>query len=167
MADYITLADIQVFRADVDVNKTNALIASARAQAIEAVPAILTATFIADVNKMEVLKGILRGAVLRWYDNGDQGISAKQQAAGPFSISETIDTRQPGGYSLWPSEIERISRAAFGNQASGKAFAINTVPGTGASPHADICSINFGATYCSCGAVLTNNLYALYETVSY
>lgn len=41
------------------------------------------------------------------------------------------------------------------------AFAVDTVATTG-STHADICTLNFGGTYCSCGAVLTG-LYALYE----
>lgn len=29
--------------------------------------------------------------------------------------------------------------------------------------HAEICALNFKATYCSCGADLTNDQYPLYE----
>lgn len=40
------------------------------------------------------------------------------------------------------------------------AFAVDTV-GTG-SVHAAMCALNFGATYCSCGADLTNYAYPLF-----
>lgn len=45
---------------------------------------------------------------------------------------------------------------------SSGAFAVDTAPLPGLI-HADTCSLNFGATYCSCGAVLTG-LYPLYGT---
>lgn len=47
------------------------------------------------------------------------------------------------------------------NPADGGAFAIDTAPVRGAI-HSDICTLNFGGTYCSCGAVLTG-LYPLYD----
>lgn len=43
----------------------------------------------------------------------------------------------------------------------GKAFSIDTVGSR--AVHADICAINFGAIYCSCGADLTDYRYPLYE----
>lgn len=43
---------------------------------------------------------------------------------------------------------------------SGGAFAIDTYGGTGV--HAAMCSLNFGALYCSCGADLTNYAYPLF-----
>lgn len=45
---------------------------------------------------------------------------------------------------------------------SGGAFAIDTEPRY-TSNHADICALRFGALYCSCGAVITNLLFPLYE----
>jgi hypothetical protein len=45
--------------------------------------------------------------------------------------------------------------------AIGGAFSVDTATIT-APLHADICSLNFGATYCSCGAILTLAL-PLYE----
>lgn len=48
------------------------------------------------------------------------------------------------------------------SESSGGAFALDMVS-TGASPHADICAVNFGGLYCSCGAVLTNLLFPLWE----
>jgi len=43
----------------------------------------------------------------------------------------------------------------------GGAFAIDVRSMT-AITHSDICTLNFGGPYCSCGAVLTQNL-PLYE----
>ena len=43
----------------------------------------------------------------------------------------------------------------------GKAFGIDTAGSR--AVHADICSINFGAIYCSCGADLTGYMFPLYE----
>lgn len=43
---------------------------------------------------------------------------------------------------------------------TGGAFAVDTVS-LGTQSHADICALNFGGEYCSCGAVLTN-LFPLY-----
>jgi hypothetical protein len=40
-------------------------------------------------------------------------------------------------------------------------FSIDTAYGAGV--HADICALNFGSTYCSCGADLTNYAYPLWE----
>lgn len=42
------------------------------------------------------------------------------------------------------------------------AFSLDMIPRSG-SGHADICTLNFGGLYCSCGASLTNYLYPLYE----
>lgn len=47
------------------------------------------------------------------------------------------------------------------NPSDGGAFAIDTAP-VRALVHADICTLNFGGLYCSCGAVLTG-LYPLLE----
>ena len=46
------------------------------------------------------------------------------------------------------------------NAGSGGAFAIDTAPVVG-EIHNDTCALYFGATYCSCGAVLTG-LFPLY-----
>lgn len=167
MTTYITLADLQVFRPDIDPARADALIKSAEAQALTAAPDIGLEAFVTDSNKMEVLKGILRGAILRWDDllNTGQSLTARSETAGPFSHNETVDTRQPGGVSLWPSELDKIRNLVGGN--TGKAFAINTNPGVYDSPHSPICALNFGANYCSCGAILTNLLYPLYEAVDF
>jgi hypothetical protein len=101
---------------------------------------------------------VLVGAVKRWAESGAGALSA--QSAGPFS--QTIDTRQRTGYNLWPSEIESLQQiCSAGTETSSGAFSIT--PGRSGSAHMPWCSLLMGATYCSCGADLTNYAYPLYE----
>lgn len=48
---------------------------------------------------------------------------------------------------------------------TGGAFAVDTYGGSGV--HAAMCSLNFGALYCSCGADLTNYAYPLFGGPDY
>lgn len=100
-------------------------------------------------------KLILLGAITRWADTGAGAL--QQQSAGPFSV--TVDTRQRGGYNLWPSEVEQLQAICRGTGTSG-AFSIDTAPLL-VGVHADWCSLNFGATYCSCGADIAG--YPIFE----
>lgn len=103
-------------------------------------------------------KLVLLGAVKRWVDAGSGALSSRQ--AGPFG--EQIDTRQRTGFNLWPSEIGTLQDiCAAGTSASSGAFSVT--PGGAYSAHMPWCSLAFGATYCSCGADLTNYEYPLYE----
>lgn len=97
---------------------------------------------------------VLIGAIKRWAETSLGALQS--QTAGPFGI--TVDTRRDTGYRLWPSEIEQL-QAICQNGTSG-AFTIDTAPSLGC--HADICSRNFGAAYCSCGADIAG--FPLYET---
>lgn len=95
---------------------------------------------------------ILIGAVTRWSQTGSGAY--QQQTAGPFSVS--IDTRQRGGYNLWPSEIEELQDICSEGKG-GKAFAVDTVPWLSVV-HSPICSANdyrnapYWKAYCTCGA---------------
>jgi len=80
-------------------------------------------------------------------------------AAG-WALRAAIDTRQRGGFGLWPSEINALQDICATVDTSAKAFSIT--PGAGSGNHLPWCSFNFGA-YCSCGADLTNGEYPLYE----
>lgn len=97
------------------------------------------------VPQSAAVKAILRGAIMRWNDAGSGAKSSV--TAGPFS--ETIDTTVSRRGMFWPSEITNLQSVCSDGQ-SGKAFSIDTVNFNGV--HADWCSINFGAAYCSCGA---------------
>lgn len=145
-------ADLKVF-ATIDPAKAQAMIEDATAMAVMAAPCLggdLTLT------QLGAVRAILRGAVLRWNETGSGAMQT--QAAGPFSA--TVDTRQERRGMFWPSEIAQL-RGVCGASSSG-AFAVDTIGNLNAG-HADICTLNFGGLYCSCGAVLTGNAYPLYE----
>jgi len=146
--------DLEPF-ADIEEAKAEAMIDDAIAMAALVAPCILDDDFAYPA----AAKALLRAAVLRWNDAGTGAIQSESKTAGPFGHSQTIDTRQQRRNLFWPSEIESLQKMCQGS-ASG-AFSIDTLPAC-TPVHADICSLNFGATYCSCGAVLTGS-WPLYE----
>lgn len=146
---YIDTTDLDPF-ADIEIAKAVAMIADAEAQAILVAPCLSDADELTD-NQRAAVKAVLRGSILRWNEAGSGALQA--QTAGPFGV--TLDTRQTRRSLFWPSEIEQLQKicnAVSGGE--GGAFSIDTAPGCSIF-HADVCSINFGASYCSCGAVLT------------
>lgn len=92
------------------------------------------------------VKLVLVGAVKRWAETSSGAYQSQQ--AGPFGV--TLDTRQRTGFNLWPSEIEALQDLCATATTAG-AFSVDTAPSLSGT-HALWCSINFGATYCSCGA---------------
>lgn len=148
----VTPDDLAPF-ATIDPVKAQAMIDDALALAARAAPCILDADFAYP----DAARAIIRGAVLRWNDSGSGAVT--QQTAGPFN--QSIDTRTTRKSMFWPSEITELQRLCEDNTSSG-AFAIDVTPAGAGARHADICALNFGATYCSCGAVLTGDA-PLYE----
>lgn len=100
-------------------------------------------------------KLVLIGAVKRWTEAGSGAF--QQQSAGPFSIG--VDTRQRTGFNLWPSEITDLQALCKTADSGRQVFSIDTAPAS--SEHLPWCSLNFGATYCSCGADIAG--YPIYE----
>lgn len=149
---YITPDDLEPF-AEIEVAKAEAMIADAVAQAIMAAPCLATEDDLDD-NQTAAVRSVLRQAVLRWNEMGSAGgITQHQQSAGPFADNKTFyaPTRRA---LFWPSEIEQmqaICAAVTGATTGGSAYGVDTVA-TSTTVHADTCSINFGADYCSCGA---------------
>lgn len=137
----LSVADLEPFAPNLDEVKAQAMIDDALALAARVAPCILTAEF----EYPAAAKAILRGAVLRWHDSGTGAFT--QQSAGPFAAA--YDTRQPRKSMFWPSEIQELQKLCRGDETSG-AWAVDTI-GT-STTHAAACSLNFGATYCSCGA---------------
>lgn len=162
--EFLTLDDVRVIRPDIASASGAAFVTSANAQAAVVAPAILEAAFLQDEARVESLKTILRSAVLRWDDlsQGNTALTTVSRSAGPLSESQTVDSRQPGGLTLWPSEEARIRDLVASVDGRG-AFTIATVPLDGGDPHRPWCSVKFGSAYCSCGAILTNFLFPLYE----
>lgn len=145
--------------ANIPDDKAQAMIDDGLALAARVAPCILTDQ-LSDADRAAV-KAILRNAILRWNEAGTGALSGLQQSAGSFQVSQTLDSRSPRRTLLWPSEISDLQDICKGTSSS-NAFSINTVPVDRAVVHADICSINFGSEWCSCGAIITGRL-PLYE----
>jgi hypothetical protein len=76
-------------------------------------------------------KAVVRGAVLRWHEAGDAGLTQRQQTIGPASIGESFDNRQNRRGMFWPTEIHQlqaICRTVSGTASPRRAFEIDTVP---------------------------------------
>jgi hypothetical protein len=140
----ITIDDLLPFCPGLQQDKADAMIADAMAMALLAAPCIDDEDFAHN----DQLKAIVRGAIVRWHESA-QGELTGRTALG---FSQTLDTRtQPRRSMYWPSEIvqlrELCSKPA---EDADKAYSYDTVPKH--TNHDAACSLNFGATYCSCGA---------------
>lgn len=63
---------------------------------------------------------ILLGTLKRWAEAGAGALTQRSQTAGPFTTSDSFDTRQRTGYNLWPSEISDLQGVCLsGNEDSG------------------------------------------------
>jgi hypothetical protein len=131
-----------------------AMIADAEAMAVLTAPCLSALLVVPDdetpeatatrTGQLAAIKAILRGAILRWDDAGTGAVT--QETTGPFGRS--IDTRQARKAMFWPSELEQLQGICSGGDAAG-AFSVDVLGAD--SAHLPWCSLNFGATYCSCG----------------
>lgn len=128
---------------------TNPMIASwvagANAKASRIAPCLASNDPAPTPDQLAEARLVLIGAVIRWSQAGSGAFQSK--TVGPMSV--TVDTRQPGGFNLWPSEISQLQDICKGGAA--KAFSIDTVSCGGY--HLPSCSIYFGGA-CSCGVDL-------------
>jgi hypothetical protein len=157
MGRYLEVNDLLNFAPDISEAKAADMIEDAEAMALLVAPCLDMDDDDYDLsdNRQAAVKAILRAALLRWNEAGTGAFQA--QTTGPFGV--TMDTRQHRRNMFWPSEIESLQSICQTDVAG--AFTISTVGTT--TNHADICAVNFGAIYCSCGADLTNYEYPLYE----
>lgn len=155
MVDIITPDDLALFNESIPPERAEAMIGDAIAMASQVAPCILSEDFQKGTERMAALKAILRGALLRWDEAGSGAVT--MQIAGPYQ--QNIDTTKERRGMFWPSEINQLQRLC---QQSGGAFAVDTRP-SGSVQHADICALRFGATYCSCGAILAGDDGPLWE----
>jgi hypothetical protein len=134
------------------------MVAGVNAKASRVAPCLTDTTTPPTLDQIDEARLVLIGAVKRWVEAGAGALQA--QTVGPFGM--TVDTRQKSsGFNLWPSEIEQLQAICSTGTVTSGAFTIDTVGLS--SSHADVCSLNLGATFCSCGADLTNYTYPLYE----
>lgn len=142
--------------ADIDSAKADAMVTHVQALAAREAPCLETTT---DEGILAAARAILVGVVLRWHESGNASYSV--QAAGPSGYP--LETARSRVNAIWASEADALRKLCRDSAGGGSgAFGLDTV-GRPIGAHADICAINFGAMYCSCGAILTNLLYPLYE----
>lgn len=157
MADIILKSDLPT--ALQDAESIDLMLAGLNAMAARVAPCLdPEPPEVVNPGLLDEAKLILVGVIKRWAEAGSGAVV--QQSMGPFAM--TSDTRQRGGWKMWPSDIsdlQDLCKASTGNE--GKAFVINIGP-AGHSAHMPWCDLSFGST-CSCGANLTNGEYPLYE----
>lgn len=73
-------------------------------------------------------KLILLGTLKRWAEAGAGALTQHSQTAGPFTTSDSYDTRQRTGYNLWPTEIAQLQDLCGASGGSGRAFEVDTMP---------------------------------------
>jgi hypothetical protein len=129
------------------------MVAAANARALRVAPCLSDPT----PGQFAEAKLLLIGAIRRWTEAGAG--SFQQQVAGPFTA--ITDTRQRGGFNLWPSEITNLQEICSTGPTGREAFSLDTANPRGGVIHADICSLVFGSLHCSCGADIAG--YPLYE----
>ena len=151
MAEIIRVTDLPAALQSVEL--IDVMVDGANAKASRIAPCLASTDPAPNADQLAEAILILIGTVKRWAEAGSGAL--QQQTAGPFS--QTLDTRQRSGFNMWPSEIEQLQALCATEKAG--AFSIDTAPE--GSVHLPWCSLNFGATYCSCGADIAG--YPIYE----
>lgn len=105
---------------------------------LDTVPAAALAT---ESTRRRIVCAVVRRAIPS--QDGMEGLESFQESAGPFS--HTFKPVNPSG----DFYLTKAEKAALGGPQ--KAFGVQ-IAGLSSVVHAEWCSLNFGATYCSCGA---------------
>lgn len=147
---FLTEDDLSPF-AQIQSEKAIEMINDATALAVLAAPCLANEDDLDDGQKAAV-KAILRGAILRW--NEVRAGALMSENAGPFGQSfDNGNNRRSGMF--WKSEIDQLQSVCRLEAEASGAFAVDTYYTASSVTHADVCSVNFGAEYCSCGADLS------------
>lgn len=123
MAEFLTPADLQVFKPSIDPEKASAMIADATAMATRVAPCIKDND---DADVLATVKAVLRSAILRWEEAGSGALVTKQRQTGPFGAQESYDNRAHRSGLFWPDEIETLQGLCA--SASSGAFSIDPLP---------------------------------------
>lgn len=161
MAEIITLDDLPSAIRSQEL--VDAMVAGANARASRVAPCLVAAVEAADPTPdqsaaLDEARLVLIGAVKRWSEAGSGAIQS--QSAGIFA--QTVDTRQRGGYNLWPSEIQELQAICSPGSVGRQAFSVDTAPSNAAGAHLPWCSVFLGEP-CSCGSSINGYEGPLYE----
>lgn len=140
----LTTKQIQVFNPDLPNEQAEILVRDGLALARRIAPCIADDDF----EFPEAAAAIIRGAVLRWADSGSGALSSEQSSAGPFSQTQSYDTRQARRSLFFPSEISELQKLCRANV--GGAFSIDTVLTASTECHVPTCSYLYGSLGSPC-----------------
>jgi len=139
----ITPADLAPY-AEISEDKANSMITAVLARAALKAPCITRADFAYP----QAAKAVLMEAILRWHDAGNG--ARTQTVIGPFQ--GMVDTTVTRRGLFTPTELEELEEMCREDTDS-RGGAYDTAGHTRhRGNHADVCSLNLGAHYCSCGA---------------
>lgn len=118
----IQFSDLQKFAPELQQAQAEDMIATAWARAQQAAPCLKDEATELDPSDVEIVKDVLRSAILRWDDRGSGAVA--QRTAGEYG-----ETFRAGESNLFrPNEIRDL-RSVCGNvRKRGRASTISTVP---------------------------------------
>lgn len=149
----ITAEDLQKFDANMEAATAEDMIRTAWVRALRLAPCLKEPDF-DDPADLEIVKDVLRGAILRWSERGSGAVT--QRTAGEYG--ETL--KESDSALFRPQEIRDLQSLCSGYRKRGRASTISTLPTSQAYvQHADWCAWNFQAnpTFCDCGALLSGD----------
>ena len=149
----ITAADLQKFDADLETATAGDMIRTAWVRALRFAPCLKEEDF-DDEADLEIVKDVLRGAILRWAERGSGAVT--QRNAGEYG--ETLKASDTALFR--PQEIRDLQSLCSGYRKRGLATTISTIPtGYDIVQHAEWCAWNFQAnpSFCDCGALLSGD----------
>lgn len=129
MGTFLTPEDVQPLAPNAPTDVLEIQISDVEGAALEAAPCLANPAFQVDYH--DRVKGILRQAVLRWVRAGDGGLSSEQMTSGPFSMTQSFDTRTSGEGRLLAGEVRRLQALCrqFSNETSSRRKAFTIRPG--------------------------------------
>lgn len=124
MGLFLVFDDLSPLAPDLAEDKAEILISDVEGKVLIAAPCLAE---VAELPPWVVsaVQSLVRQAVLRWHRAGEGGLSAETVASGPFSRTQSYDTRGEGR--LWPSEVrelQHLCRILNGGGSRRKAFTI-------------------------------------------
>ena len=101
-----------------ELEELQGIVAGLNAKAERVAPCLTALDSVPTQGQLAEAKLILLGTLKRWAQAGAGALSQSSQTAGPWTQSESYDTRQRTGYNLWPSEISAL-QSLCGSDAEG------------------------------------------------
>lgn len=120
----IQFSDLQKFDAELDQAQAEDMIATAWARAQRIAPCLKEEAPELDSSDIEIVKDVLRSAILRWSERGSGAVV--QRTAGEYG--ETLAKADDSGNLFRPNEIRDLQSVCGNARKRGRASTISTIP---------------------------------------